>query len=605
MKKIISFVFILCLCLFYRLEAQNPVTETETKTAAVNYAQHFLQCKNLSSENVTAVYSYEESSKTLMREVVFDNGLSILLSGYKTCLPVLLYSTNNNPVLLDIEILPDGLRDFVQNYAGALSFVVEGNRNLNMHPDWVFLLGTGLSDAMTESGIVYGPLLTTLWGQDYSNKGSDCHAYNYFIKETNNQCSCDTCPTGCVATAMAQIMKYWNYPVYRANQVEQFDWCNMPDELDARTINPYYERERNAVARLLAACGSASETNYCFMNDCQSFAWPVNARNGLVDTFGYHSDAVRRLRSSYSTKTWKKMLADDIKVGRPVLYGGISWQTNDYELGGHAFVCDGYNENTEKFHFNWGHSGSYNEVWCTVDSIIEGSYNWNHLERAVFNIYPNIVQDYCDYELPLETHYLLYYNISGNTIPDPYANVPKTFTRLTSVPNDTQFPSSWRTIPSGATSEYVAHEEVLLRDGFCAEPGCNFYVHIVPCESCNEDKMMNDTADVAGVGSGDTFDTFTTPKSLETSDSGTHIGTLLRVYPNPTEDILFVKLHGGAGIASVTLYDLQGRAVETRHGTSLQDGTAKLNVKSIPAGVYVLRVTDTDGKEYHRKIVRK
>ena len=116
---------------------------------------------------------------------------------------------------------------------------------------------------------------------------------------------------------------------------------------------------------------------------------------------------------------------------------------------------------------------------------------------------------------------------------------------------------------------------------------------------------MNDTADVAGVGSGDTFDTFTTPKSLETSDSGTHIGTLLRVYPNPTEDVLFIELSGGMGIANMALYDLQGRVVGTRFIASATGASATVNMRDIPAGVYVLRVTDTDGKEYHQKIVRK
>ena len=53
------------------------------------------------------------------------------------------------------------------------------------------------------------------------------------------------------------------------------------------------------------------------------------------------------------------------------------------------------------------------------------------------------------------------------------------------VPNDPQFQSSWRTIPTGAVSEYVAHEEVILLDGFLAETGSNFYAHIAPCESCD------------------------------------------------------------------------------------------------------------------------
>ena len=69
-------------------------------------------------------------------------------------------------------------------------------------------------------------------------------------------------------------------------------------------------------------------------------------------------------------------------------------------------------------------------------------------------------------------------------------------------------------------------------------------------------------------------------------------------------NILFMNL-SGAGIATVALYDLQGRLVETLRATSLQGGTVSLNVKSVPAGVYVLRVTDADGKEYRQKVVRR
>ena len=81
--------------------------------------------------------------------------------------------------------------------------------------------------------------------------------------------------------------------------------------------------------------------------------------------------------------------------------------------------------------------------------------------------------------------------------------------------------------------------------------------------------------------------------------------TNLTVYPNPTDDVLFIELRGGAGIANIALYDLQGRIVGTWRAASIQGGTATITVKSIPAGVYVLRVTDADGREYHRKIVRK
>ncbi len=615
MKKALSLTVIIHLCLSCGLGAQNMVTEAETRTAAVHYAQSFLQYNNLSSSNIKTVYSYEEESYTLMREVLFDNGLSILFSAYKSCLPVLLYTTNYSSVLADIESLPAGLLDFMQNYAAAITVAAKDDRNLNVHSDWSLLLNADLSEVVDRSGHIYGPLLTTQWGQDNPNggvmyNGGIYNAYNYFVESTGSTCSHDTCPTGCVATAMAQIMKYWNYPVYVPNKVEQYDWCNMPDCLYYRTLNldngnydtnANYVMERNAIARLMADCGRAANMHYC-MYDCQSFAWPIDARNGLVDTFGYHPDANRQLRSSYSTKTWKRMLIDDLRAGKPILYGGISWKTQDYQLGGHAFVCDGYNESTDKFHFNWGHGGD-NNTWCAVDSIIEGNYNWNHLERAVFNIHPGTPQDYCDFEMPLFLHYLQYYNMYGNTTPAPWLNVPLTFTRLTSVPNDPQLPSSWRTIPSGATSEYAAHEEIVLQDGFLAEPGCNFYAHIVPCPSCDsrsEDPFASASSADDSVQGG-----LRTRHSALRAEPQTNAHTLT-VYPNPTNDLLHIELAGGACIANATLYDLQGRTVAGAHaGAPQRGGAATINMRHVPAGVYMLRLTDGEGKEYGRKVVKR
>ena len=86
--------------------------------------------------------------------------------------------------------------------------------------------------------------------------------------------------------------------------------------------------------------------------------------------------------------------------------------------------------------------------------------------------------------------------------------------------------------------------------------------------------------------------------------------TNLTVYPNPADDVLFIELNGGAWIANVALYDLQGRVVGTRFiasatGASATGASATVNMHDIPAGVYVLRVTDADGHEYHQKIVRE
>ena len=118
---------------------------------------------------------------------------------------------------------------------------------------------------------------------------------------------------------------------------------------------------------------------------------------------------------------------------------------------------------------------------------------------------------------------------------------------------------------------------------------------------CYEDEWDDAGAYAGAPQQGDdTTNTRAKRTAMDTDNDAT-----LSVYPNPTEDILFVELSGGAGIANTALYDLQGRIVTGVFGTPQQGGTATINVRNVPAGVYVLRVTDTDGKEYHRKIVRK
>ena len=81
----------------------------------------------------------------------------------------------------------------------------------------------------------------------------------------------------------------------------------------------------------------------------------------------------------------------------------------------------------------------------------------------------------------------------------------------------------------------------------------------------------------------------------------------LSVYPNPTDDLLYLEL-SGAGIATVALYDLQGRMVYSQNPSNSpteHSPVATVNMRNIPAGVYVLRVTDGDGKEYRQKVVRR
>ncbi len=114
---------------------------------------------------------------------------------------------------------------------------------------------------------------------------------------------------------------------------------------------------------------------------------------------------------------------------------------------------------------------------------------------------------------------------------------------------------------------------------------------------CYEDEWDDVGAQAGTPQQGDdTTDTRAKRTAMDIDNDAT-----LSVYPNPTDDLLFIELAGGAGIANIALYDLQGRKINSPNSFT----SPILDMKSVPAGVYILRVTDTDGKEYHQKIVRK
>lgn len=129
---------------FVYAKAQIPVTEEETCCAAVSYAQQMLNYKTITKSDIISIYAYQENNKTLMREVLFNNGLSIVFSSYKNCLPVLLYSTGNETVLNSINEIPGGLRDFVENFAAAIRFVSDSLKTTSINPAWTVLLDTSL-----------------------------------------------------------------------------------------------------------------------------------------------------------------------------------------------------------------------------------------------------------------------------------------------------------------------------------------------------------------------------------------------------------------------------------------------------------------------------
>lgn len=176
--------------------------------------------------------------------------------------------------------------------------------------------------------------------------------------------------TGCVATAMAQIMSYWRYPrcgtgvseyqwtsgeSLRFNFDEHpFDWENMlPSYTGSATVG-----QPDAVATLMAACGAAVQMRYGLEG---SASYDEYVGQGLASYLGYDDGMAYISRSTCRAREWTDRLYDELAAGRPVLYMANS------ERVGHAFVCDGYEyrDGADYFHINWGWDGRYNGYFLT------------------------------------------------------------------------------------------------------------------------------------------------------------------------------------------------------------------------------------------------
>lgn len=168
--------------------------------------------------------------------------------------------------------------------------------------------------------------------------------------------------TGCVATAMAQVMKFWNHPAqgegfhsYNEDNYgtvsanfgsTSYNWAAMPNSLNSNNT---------AVATLMYHCGVSVDMNY---SPQVSGAYVATAASPITHCseyafktyFKYSPSLQGVLRSNYSSAQWVNLMKSELDAGRPILHAGIG------SGGGHAFVCDGY-DNADYFHFNWGWGG--------------------------------------------------------------------------------------------------------------------------------------------------------------------------------------------------------------------------------------------------------
>lgn len=223
------------------------------------------------------------------------------------------------------------------------------------------------------------PMLSTSWGQG--------HPYN-------DMCP-NSCPSGCVATAMAQIMKYYNYPnegkgffsyvTSTRSYPCSFDfstpfaWEDIQDKYSAYSSS---SKNNQAVAKLMYACGVSVGMDY---NTNGSGAFAPDVPYAIINYFNYNPNAVYYSRAFFRTDDWYTVLCDELKEKRPVLYCG-----SDYSEGGHAFIIDGCNSSTGKFHVNWGWNSNY-DGYYELDALDPNYYRFSLNQSMIVRFTPEMV----------------------------------------------------------------------------------------------------------------------------------------------------------------------------------------------------------------------
>lgn len=372
---------------------ENFISEDIAIVAAENFSEKFnfefykmlknepAKNKDNSSKKVDNILSLkDDENKPALYLINYKGGGFTIIPADNRINPILAYSdTKKMPTNME-ESLPGGLEIWLKLYLANVDSLRNEKRKSNnkIHSGWEILLSSEQTTFMKNpdpdppcEDEVYetGPLLQTEWGQGDGYNNS--LAYNNCSTTVNGKVL-----TGCVATALAQVMRYHEYPT-------NYNWSSMPNGPISASSQP---SGTNNIAQLMYDAGDAVNMN-----------WNCNFSGAL----GSDMEPAMENDFNYSTSTnyenydmWD--LKDDIDLSSPDRPAVVT--AFDSQYGGHAWVADGtrmyYIYNSEciasgylSFHMNWGWNGQYNG-WFHDDDFSPGGYDFDTNIKQLVGIKP-------------------------------------------------------------------------------------------------------------------------------------------------------------------------------------------------------------------------
>ncbi len=355
--------FLLLLCCFLAYQTLNA--ESVSKNDALKKAQRFMPGKHFVESKSMASTRGEASSDAFYVFNADNDGGYVIVSGDDRTTEILGYSKTGN---LDMDHLPENLKWWLDGYVRQIE-----------------ALGTSVKPAQTQKTKTRGsgnwkaiePLIQTKWNQDapYNLMCPDSKGRVWTDEgfATNNEgvySVNNICVTGCVATAIAQMLYYYcknpnlpsTYPALEGYETRSKEWSMkaLPAttfDWDAMKLS-YNGNETDAsataIATLMRYCGQSVNMDYT-LGASEASVNPLV----LINVFGFSKNIRQLYRDVYTTSQWEEIIYAELEAKRPVFYSG---QADD---GGHRFIVDGYDGNG-LFHMNWGWGGFHDDEYFVL-----------------------------------------------------------------------------------------------------------------------------------------------------------------------------------------------------------------------------------------------
>ena len=386
------------------------ISQQQAQLVALNfYKLNFSGVNSHQPVSATLKYVKTESDNSVdfyVFDIAPEKGF-VIVAANDIIIPVLAYSNETN---FNTDFHLKGLNSWVNKTATNIHRAVQQQitAGAEIVEQWrAYNQGYKPVDMKSTS---VGPLCTTTWDQE-SGGNPPPYLYNLFCPY--NSTDAQRALTGCVATSMAQIMKFWNYPAqgvgsfsyvdntahgYSNNYgtlssnfaAHTYNWSAMPRILTgSQTLT-----QDSAVDLLMYDCGVSVGMDFGDDNEGGSgaegllsvelqYGDSICSQYAFVKYFSYDPDTIQGVsEADYSAADWTALIKHDLDMGRPVLYEG-----DDTSQGGHAWVCDGY-DISDKLHMNWGWSGMDDGYFAINNLTTSGNFNPILHDDALIGILP-------------------------------------------------------------------------------------------------------------------------------------------------------------------------------------------------------------------------